>query len=310
MFSQLWNAAANFFAMIINAIYTFIPNYGWAIIIFTVITRLILLPLTLQQLKSSAAMKKINPLISELQKKYKDNPTKMNEEQMKLFKEYGINPLASCLPMLIQLPLILIIYQVVQRPLTHIMGIPESAIAAIRELLPKTAVSELQLIQGIVARGDALAEGLKVFGYRIINFRFLGLDLLQTPSIQQFSAMWLIPLLVVVSQWVSMRAVMPPAPKEGEEESQASQFNSTFFKIMPWMLGYISFITPAALGLYWITSSVLQALQQTLINRFVVKKEEPATKIVIEEEPVMQEENLTKKPVDPGKKNAKNRKKK
>ena len=311
MFSQLWNAVASFFATIINAIYTFVPSYGWAIIIFTIITRLILLPLTLQQLKSSEAMKRITPLMNELEKKYKDDPQKKAEEQMRLYRENNIKPLAGCLQMLIQFPLILIIYQVVQKPLTHIIKLPQAAIDTIVGRLEGFSfTTEFALIQEITTRGTAIADSFKDLGYRVINFKFLGLDLLQVPNFKVPSAIWIIPALVVFSQWLSMRLIMPPAPRDEKDESQATQFNSTFMKIVPWMLGYISFVTPAALGLYWTTSSFIQTIQQYILNKYVKKGDVAPVKIAETKEESPAAAVSTKKPTDPGKKNAKNKKKK
>lgn len=88
-------------------------SYGVAIIIFGVLVKMVTLPLTLQQLRSSRAMQKIQPLMQELQAKYKDDKEKLAQEQMKLYREHGVNPLGGCLPLLIQMPILIGLYQAI-----------------------------------------------------------------------------------------------------------------------------------------------------------------------------------------------------
>ncbi|MEG0614410.1 MAG: membrane protein insertase YidC, partial [Oscillospiraceae bacterium] len=103
------------------AIYQVFHNYGIAIVIFTIITRALLTPLSAKQEKSSARMMAFQPKLKALEKKYGKNKEKMQEEQMKLYSEEGINPMGSCLPLLIQFPILFGIIDVVYRPLTHIL---------------------------------------------------------------------------------------------------------------------------------------------------------------------------------------------
>lgn len=110
---------ADFFGTVLRYIYEFIGNYGFAIIIFTVLVKGLLTPLTVKQTKSTFAMSEINPKIKEIQEKYKNKPEKQNEEITKLYKESGFNPLAGCLPLLIQMPILFALFYVFREPLKY-----------------------------------------------------------------------------------------------------------------------------------------------------------------------------------------------
>lgn len=99
---------------VLEFLYSYLHNYGWAIIILTVLIRMLLWPLTRRQTKSMLAMKEINPKLQELQKKYKNQPEKLNKEMMALYKKHGISPLGGCLPMLIQLPILIALFNILR----------------------------------------------------------------------------------------------------------------------------------------------------------------------------------------------------
>lgn len=110
---------ASLFGIALKAIYGVIGNYGLSIIVFTIIVKMILMPLTVKQTKSTFAMSEINPKVKEIQAKYKNKPEKQNEEISKLYKESGINPLSGCLPILIQMPILMGLFYVFKDPVTH-----------------------------------------------------------------------------------------------------------------------------------------------------------------------------------------------
>lgn len=99
---------------VLEYLYSFFHNYGWAVIVLTALVRMFLWPLSRRQTKSMLAMQKINPQLKELQAKYKDQPEKMNQEMMTLYREHGVNPLGGCLPMLIQLPIIWALFSILR----------------------------------------------------------------------------------------------------------------------------------------------------------------------------------------------------
>ena len=189
-------------------------NYGVAVIIFTIIIKAVLMPLTLKQQRSMLRMQKVQPLMNDLQKKYGNDKDKLNQEMMKLYKKYDVNPASGCLPMLIQLPILMMLYWVVKKPVVYIMGFGEgdvwrivSAVTEWSDGSPEKMNMFLSMV-GIDSIDKLAADAYKMFGqyeiqiarflhavpdvmnnhwitesgknYVVINFSFLGMDLSQT----------------------------------------------------------------------------------------------------------------------------------
>ncbi len=197
-------------------------NYGVAIIIFTILIKAALLPLTVKQQKSMMKTQKLQPLLMELQEKYKNDKDKLSQETMKLYQKYQVNPMSGCLPMLIQLPIIMMLYFVVRNPVIYIMGFGEndvwriiSAVIECGEANPEVMTSFMTSL-GIDSLDKLTADNYRMFGMysiqiakflfdnpvvmenhwiteigknlEVINFGFLGLDLSQTPNLNALFA--------------------------------------------------------------------------------------------------------------------------
>ena len=119
------------FGLLLNFIYSFVSNYGLSIILFTILTKVILFPLSLKQQKSMVKMQQVQPKLKEIQEKYKSDQQRQSEETMKLYKEHGVNPMGGCLPLLIQLPILFALYRVMYQPLTYMLGKTAEEIAAL-----------------------------------------------------------------------------------------------------------------------------------------------------------------------------------
>lgn len=113
------NIIGNLLGHVLRVIYEIVQNYGWSIIAFTILVKVLLLPLTIKQTKSTKAMQDIQPKLQEIQEKYKDKPEKQQQEIMKLYQEAKINPLAGCLPLLIQMPIIIGLFSVLRDPVAY-----------------------------------------------------------------------------------------------------------------------------------------------------------------------------------------------
>jgi len=113
------NIISNALGHVLRVIFELVHNYGLAIILFTILVKVLLLPLTIKQTKSTKAMQDIQPKIQEIQAKYKDKPEKQQQEIMKIYQEAKINPLAGCLPLLIQMPILLALFSVLREPVTY-----------------------------------------------------------------------------------------------------------------------------------------------------------------------------------------------
>ena len=285
---------------IIEQIYNLVQNYGLAIILFTVIIKLILLPLNVKSQKAMKKQQKIQPIIAELQSKYKNDQEKLQREMMKVYKENNVSMMGGCLPMLIQMPILIGLYQVIQRPITYLAGVGEwtqDKLQIVAGLRDKIAASFPDLLgnyatmdlKNVVKTGQIeISNWCAKLGEQtewVFNFDFLGLDLSNKPSAAisrimaaDFSDMGivmliLIPVFAVLTTWLSSKIMqMQNKTANSAANDQANQMTSTMNIMMPLMTGYFTFILPTGMGLYWIISSVMQIVQQVALNYYFDKK--------------------------------------
>ncbi|MEG0180308.1 MAG: YidC/Oxa1 family membrane protein insertase [Terrisporobacter sp.] len=150
---------SNALGHILRIIFEFVNNYGWSIVVFTLFVRLLLLPLMVKQIKSQKSMQDIQPKIKEIQEKYKNKPEKQQEELMKIYKEAKINPLAGCLPLLIQMPILIGLFNVLREPVTY-------GVFANAELASQASQAGFLWIKDISATGSislALISGVSAY---------------------------------------------------------------------------------------------------------------------------------------------------
>lgn len=286
---------------IIDLIYRGVQNYGLAIILFTVIVKLILLPLNVKSQKAMKKQQKIQPIIAELQKKYANDNEKLQREMMKIYKENNVSMLGGCLPMLIQMPILIGLYQVIQRPITYLAGVVEwtaEHLETVTSLRDKMTAMYPQVIGSLSSQpAETLIKTsqIQISNWCSIlqeklewafNFNFLGLDLSNTPSaaitklmMGDFSDMGIImlliiPVLAVLSTILSTKITQIQSGTNNTANEQASQMNSTMNIMMPLMTGFFTFTLPSGMGIYWIISSVVQVAQQLLLNYYFDKKGE------------------------------------
>jgi len=241
---------------------------GFSIIGLTVIIRLVLYPLMASQLKASKKMQDLHPHLNSLKEKHKGDSKRIQEETMKLYKEHGINPAAGCLPLLIQLPLLIALYNV----LNHVVALkPDEA---------------LRYINGIV-----YTDSLQLT--TVWNTSFFGIPLGQNPSqlISTMPLILLVPVITAAFQFIQSKMMMTVVKTEeaivahvqgkgksssakatADKPDMASDFAKTFqtqsLYIFPLMLGYLSYSFPIGLSLYWNTFTLFGILQQYQISGF------------------------------------------
>ena len=203
-------------------------NFGIAIIIFTLAMRLITWPLTSKQYKQSRAMQTIQPQLQELQKKYKGkDPKKLQSETMALYKESGVNPLGCLIPMLVQFPIWIALYQVIRLSLG---STPESLVTLSQRLYP------IPFIHQAVP----------------LDNTFLFWDLGQSDKTL------ILPILVAISMYVQQKLITPK-PAAGtltQQQQQQQQTQQMMTWMMPLMFGWFSFTAPSGLALYWFVSNL------------------------------------------------------
>ncbi len=259
------------FGMFLKLLYDLTGNYGWALIIFTVIVNVALMPLSIKQQKSTMAMQKIQPRMNEIQKKYQYDKEKQSQEMMKLYQEYNINPMSGCLPLLIQFPIILILYQAVLKPLTYMFGATEGFTPAVieslmekaSEIIGKPVTSEIQIFSVVDKLGDLWPQGVEV-----MNFDFFGLALNQTPNFAVPSLLWIIPVVCVLTTYLSSAIMTKQQNKQNSSANNNPTADSmkTMQTFMPLMTGFFAFTLPAALGFYWTIGNIVRLFQQLYLN--------------------------------------------
>ena len=278
---------AEIFGYLLNALYSVFNNYGIAIIIFSIILRIILIPITIKQqtsLKKSAALQEE---MKEIQRKYKNNPEKLNQETINLYKREKMSPFSGCLSSIVQLVIILSVFWLVSKPLTYMKRVDPNLINQYTQEIQtqnngsKSAYSEIEVINKKGMEDERVA----------INMDFLGLDLSKVPSSNLNDwTVYIIPALYVVSSVISIRLTTNMTAKKKKEDivveaknndtkepselDAMEAMNKNMSYMMPIMSVFIAFIAPLGLALYWFISNVLMIIERCIINIIMEHKEE------------------------------------
>lgn len=267
------------------AIFKVIPNYGIAIILFTLITKLLLMPLSIKQEKNAAKMSAFQPKLAALQKKYAKNPERLQEEQMKLYSEENVNPMGSCLPMLIQFPILFGIIDVVYRPLTHLLRVSKDAIEAASKITVDyyTAMDasekvlanikarpELSIIKAFhdnpaaFSSIDGFADKLEGFDLNFLCWNLGELPTWTWPAL-------LIPVLAGLSQLL-MTIYMQWKQKKDNPSAPSMAAMNIMLYAMPLMSVWFAFALPMGVGFYWIAQSIFSFLQMYILKKIYTKE--------------------------------------
>lgn len=264
---------------VMKFIYGFIQNYGLSIIVFTILVKLLMLPMAVKQQKSQAKMAVVQPQMLELQKRYANNQQKLQEELAALYAREGYNPTSGCLTLFIQFPIIMGLYDVIYKPLTHVLALGSETLTKATEiatslgLLPEKLYSAEPYIISAVQNDPAAFEALGAdIVSKIQNFDmyFLGINLGDTPTMA-FNALLLIPILSFASQML-MTVISFRNNNTGSDNPSMAGMKATMY-MMPFLSAWICFSVPAGVGMYWIVSSVLSLLQMVILNKFYNPKE-------------------------------------
>ena len=283
-------AISSLFGYLLNALYTVFNNYGIAIIIFSVILRIILIPITVKQQKSLKKSAELQGEMKEIQKKYKNNPEKLNQETIELYKREKMSPFAGCFSSIIQLVIILSVFWLVSQPLTYMKKIDTSIIdeyiAQLEQEGDQATYREIEIINKYGAQDERVR----------LNMDFLGLDLSKVPSSNLNDwKVYVIPLLYVISSVLSIKisnsfsnrekkaeekkAITDGKntevnPEEPSELEAMEAMNKNMMYMLPLMSVFIAFIAPLGLALYWFISNVLIIIEKLIIDTIMKHKEE------------------------------------
>ena len=282
---------ANIFGYLLDIINQFVNNYGLAIILFTAIIKLIMLPLSIKQQRSMKKNAELQEKLKVIQFKYKNDPEKLNKETMDLYKQEKMSPFSGCFSAIIQFILLISIFYMVRFPLTYMEKVDKSKIDTYTQQIKDAgmdvsqAYSEIDIIREIdfLRENNPEDETLKNIN---INMNFLGLDLSKIP--QQNLADWtvyIIPILYILSTFVSMRLTtsMQNTNKDKKEltdgenketernemEDAMAQSNKMMSWMMPIMSVSISLVAPLGLALYWLVNNILMIGERLVLNKVV-----------------------------------------
>ncbi|MBE6908054.1 MAG: YidC/Oxa1 family membrane protein insertase [Ruminococcaceae bacterium] len=291
MFSTIGYYICIPFAWILRAFYNLTGSYGWALVLFTLVVKLVLLPFQLKSKKSMIRMNKFQPKMKEIQEKYANNQQKMNEELQLLYAQEGINPMSGCLWSLLPFPIIIALYSIIRQPLSRFMLLSGETIERVREIATglgyvaettngrASFYEEIQLAQFVHDKIESFAD---IKGLIRMDYSFLGLDLTTIPQNvlkQFFSGGWpviglvLIPIISAALSFFQSKVAMA-GNGQGDKNDAAARSSRTMMLMMPVMSLWIGFTLPAALGVYWIANSVFQTIQDVILNKFFSERME------------------------------------
>ena len=289
------------FAWLLRALYELTSSYGWALVLFTVVIKLIMLPFQMKSKKSMMRMSRFQPMIKEIQTRYKNNQVKMNEELQRLYAEEGVNPMSGCLWSFLPFPILIALYSIIRQPITRFMMLTTTAMQGVIDAVSaagfdlaaiamtandgavtvKDGLTQLQpygqitLVKAAQELGVALPEG-----WIHMDFSFLGMDLTTIPSnvIGQIGTggwavigVLLIPIVSGALSFWQSKVSMAGNPAAADPADPTARSSRMMMWMMPIMSLWIGFTLPASLGVYWIANSVLMLVQEKVLNKYFKK---------------------------------------
>ena len=289
------------FAWLVRLFYNLTNSYGVALILFTLVIKLIMLPFQMKSKKSMMRMSRVSGQMQDLQKRYAKNQAKLQEEMQKLYEEEGVNPMSGCLWSFLPLPILMALYSIIRQPITHFMMLSKDVLQTVVQSVADAGVDLTNIVMmDKVTGAPALKDGLYQMaaygqinlvkavqemglstpdGWFNVNYKFLGLDLTATPweYVKSFTFTWavigviLIPILAGLSQFVFSKLTMKTQP---QADAAGGASMKSMMYMMPLFSVYIAFVMPAALGVYWIAQSVFSLIQEAILNKTLSAKME------------------------------------
>lgn len=290
---------ANIFGYLLQFVYNIVNNYGLAIILFTIVIKIILLPLSIKQQRTLKKSNELQEKMKVIQFKYKNDPEKMNQEMMNLYKTENMSPFSGCLTAIVQLLLLLSIFYLVRSPLTFMEKLPQEDINRYVEQMQQNGKSVSQVYPEIdlIREHDWLKEQNpddQNVDKLNLQMNFLGLDLSKIPQQNMTDyTVYIIPALYILSSFVSIKMTTAMQQKNAKKQKEkATQIDGTTGKelvpqeennemdavmqtnkMMSWMMPIMSisiaFIAPLGLALYWLMSNILMIAERLILDKVI-----------------------------------------
>ena len=300
---------ANIFGYVLNFIYNLVKNYGVAIIIFSVLVKLLMIPISIKQQKTMKKSTKIQKKMKEIQFKYKNNPEQLNQATMELYKSENMSPFSGCFSAIAQIILLFAVFYLVRSPLTYMKKIDGDVVdkyaKIIREndLSTNSAYPQIEIIREIdnirnlrnnindneEQNADLSEINDDELDSLYINMDFLGLNLAQVPTRSSDWKAYIIPVLYVLVSIISMRITNPTTKKQEEPEENENeksltkpeddfdpmaQMNKNMNMMFSIMYVAVALVAPLGLALYWLMNSLLMIIERLLLNKLLKDEEE------------------------------------
>ena len=304
---------AKIFGFILNFIYEIVNNYGIAIILFSILVKLLMLPISIKQQKTMKKSVKIQAKMKEIQLKYKNNPEKLNQETLELYKNENMSPFSGCLSGIVQIVLLFAVFYLVRSPLTYMRKVDAGVINKYTQIAHEYKLStnsgypEIEVIREIEGirnlknsenieeseedRTDISEIKDEELEQLEINMEFLGLNLAQVPTKSSDWKAYIIPILYVLISVLSMKIVNPSSttkkeetPVENKEEKSLAkteeefnpmdQMNKNMNMMFPVMYLAVALVAPLGLALYWLINSLLMIVEKLTLNKLLKDEEE------------------------------------
>ena len=279
----MFNFLANIFGYILNVIYNVVNNYGAAIIIFTIILKLAMLPISIKQQKTLKKSAKLQVKVKEIQEKYSNDQVRQSQEMMDLYKKENMSPFSGCLTSIVQIIIVISVFYLVSKPLTYIKHVDQELLNSYSTEISDSSGELLRYPEiSIIKEKGYLDEKVN------LNMNFLGLDLSDVPT-QNYKdpRVYIIPGLYVITSIISTKLTTSlnkkskkentikeeDKPKEKEQDAM-EEMNRQMTIMMPVMAVSIALIAPLGLALYWLVSNILMIVERLVINNLVKDEEE------------------------------------
>lgn len=287
---------ANLFGYLLNFIYNIVGNYGWAIIIFSIVVKALMIPLAIKQQKTMKKNAKMQVKMKEIQFKYKNDPERLNQATMQLYKDENVSPLSGCFSLIIQLVLLLAVFYLVRSPLTHMKKVDTSLIDKYYTIMKEENIEtngsypQIEIIREVGTLRNIENEKInqEELDKLSVNMEFLGLDLSQIPSKNTSDwKVFIIPVLYVIISFISMKISLKtqaggkkkekllnednrnPEQNPDDMMEAVEKANQNMSMMFPVMYLAVALIAPLGLALYWLVNSVLMIIERLVLTKII-----------------------------------------
>ena len=298
------------FAMLLMFLYNTFNSYGIALILFGLVVKLVLFPVTLKSKKSMIQMNMLSGRMNQLKAQYGKNPQRYNEEVQKLYEKEKVNPMGGCVWSMIPMFVLIGLYSIIRQPLTNMMGVPADMLETITAITgivadKKEVYAQIGMVKAMgdpaVLASVQAALGSAADGIVPMNFSFLGMDLAAIPSYAFWKQglpgvlMFILVCVSVVTSYISMKVSMATNQVNKQSSQAADQTSKMMMWMMPLMSVWIGFSVPAGLTVYWISQYLMTMASEVICGKMLKKDYEAARAAAEEAERVAKIEEKQRK---------------